>query len=168
MIKLKVFAHAPFMSFHPGSVIDFCYICHTHTHIKCVTFAGGLFELVLAFPSLLTNLTNVLTLYLYLPAGCSPNPCVHGSCEEQGNGYKCSCDSVWKGTDCGEYWLWFLLFFPMHFHVLHVLLVSWALSEQLSPISHICFISVKAWTAPMVFFLSFDWLSSGSFLIHLF
>jgi hypothetical protein len=31
---------------------------------------------------------------------CSPNPCVHGSCEVDGSSYNCDCDTGWEGSRC--------------------------------------------------------------------
>ena len=31
---------------------------------------------------------------------CSPNPCVHGNCTDQVNGYQCTCDGGYEGTNC--------------------------------------------------------------------
>jgi hypothetical protein len=31
---------------------------------------------------------------------CDPNPCVHGACSNQQNGYSCACDAGWSGANC--------------------------------------------------------------------
>lgn len=31
---------------------------------------------------------------------CSPNPCVHGTCQVAGNGYQCACASGYEGKNC--------------------------------------------------------------------
>jgi hypothetical protein len=31
---------------------------------------------------------------------CDPNPCVHGACSNQQNGYSCACDVGWSGANC--------------------------------------------------------------------
>ena len=31
---------------------------------------------------------------------CEPNPCEHGSCNVEVNGYTCDCDVGWEGTNC--------------------------------------------------------------------
>ena len=33
---------------------------------------------------------------------CEPDPCIHGSCEDEVNLYTCACDSGYSGTDCAE------------------------------------------------------------------
>ena len=31
---------------------------------------------------------------------CKSNPCIHGSCHDQVNGYNCSCDNGYEGENC--------------------------------------------------------------------
>ena len=36
---------------------------------------------------------------------CSPDPCVHGQCQntpEESKGFICSCDPGWHGANCDE------------------------------------------------------------------
>lgn len=33
---------------------------------------------------------------------CASNPCLHGACQHQGDGYLCSCSEGWRGTTCNE------------------------------------------------------------------
>ena len=33
---------------------------------------------------------------------CKPNPCEHGSCNDEVNGYNCDCEVGWEGKDCDE------------------------------------------------------------------
>ena len=33
---------------------------------------------------------------------CKSNPCMHGTCHDQVNGYNCSCDNGYEGENCTE------------------------------------------------------------------
>ena len=33
---------------------------------------------------------------------CASNPCVHGTCNDEVNGYNCSCDDGYEGDTCNE------------------------------------------------------------------
>lgn len=49
---------------------------------------------------------GIALLLAFLPSAafadgaCEANPCVNGGCEELEEGYSCSCDSGWEGTNC--------------------------------------------------------------------
>ena len=42
---------------------------------------------------------------------CAPDPCVHGTCQDQVNDYECTCDAGFTGTNCetGMYIMFFIL-----------------------------------------------------------
>ena len=33
---------------------------------------------------------------------CASNPCVHGTCNDEVNGYSCSCEDGYEGDNCNE------------------------------------------------------------------
>ena len=34
--------------------------------------------------------------------GCTPSPCLHGTCSDAVESFNCACDAAWTGTKCDE------------------------------------------------------------------
>ena len=44
----------------------------------------------------------VLIEFILVVDNCASNPCQHGTCESTVDGYTCTCDKGWAGTNCDQ------------------------------------------------------------------